>query len=535
MEDIKRSSARFAGKKAEEPFPSKGIQQKKNRILIADDSDMNRAILADMLEEEYEILEARNGVEAIACLRGQGADIDLVLLDIVMPEMDGFGVLKAMNQSGLIEDIPVIMISSEDAPDAVERAYEMGVVDYIRRPFDTLVVHRRVVNTIMLYAKQKRLVGLVADQIYEREKSGSLMIAILSHIVEFRNGESGFHVLHINAMTDILLRQLVKITDRYSLTQADINLISTASALHDIGKISIPGRILNKPGRLTPEEFEIMKTHSSVGAQMLRDLPFYQNEPLIRVSYEICRWHHERYDGRGYPDGLVGEQIPISAQIVALADVYDALTSERVYKKAFDHDTAIRMILGGECGAFNPLLLECLVQAADTVRDGLGLLSPQQTSQREMSNVVEELKLYKELSSSERIIQRLEYERMKNDFLVHDTEDLVFEYMSDTGMVTFSDVGARKLGLKEVTVVPEKEPALRALMNEREHARLTKSMDEASPEQPVGACELTLRIGGRDCPARLSYKVIYSPGQEGRRLGIIGKFHLEREADNDGN
>ncbi|MDO5377808.1 MAG: response regulator [Clostridia bacterium] len=530
MEDIKHSAARLS--ETEGPFSSRGLPKKK-RILIADDSDMNRAILADMLEEEYEIVEARNGVEAIACLRRQGTDIDLVLLDIVMPEMDGFDVLKAMNQSGLIEDVPVIMISSEDEPDAVERAYEMGVVDYIRRPFDALFVHRRVVNTIMLYGKQKRLAGMVADQIYEREKSGSLMIAILSHIVEFRNGESGFHVLHINAMTDILLRQLVKITDRYPLTQADINLISTASALHDIGKISIPGRILNKPGRLTPEEFEIMKTHSSVGAQMLRELPFYQNEPLIRVSYEICRWHHERYDGRGYPDGLVGEQIPISAQIVALADVYDALTGERVYKKAFDHDTAIRMILGGECGAFNPLLLECLMQVADTVRDGLGLISLQQTSKREMSSVVEELELYKELSSSERIFEQMEYERTKSDFLMHSSDDPVFEYMSDTGMITFSDAGARLFGLRELTVMPDKEPSLLALMSEEERARVVRAIGETAPDQPEGTCALLLNIGGRRRPARLSYRAVHSSGHEGRLTGVIGKIHLEKQEADD--
>jgi len=508
-----------------------GEAQKKKRILIADDSDMNRAILADMLEEEYDIVEACDGVEALACLRQQGTAIDLVLLDIVMPNLDGFGVLRAMNRSGLIEDIPVIMISSEDAPDAVERAYELGVVDYIRRPFDTLVVHRRVVNMIMLYTKQKRLVGLVADQVYEREKSGSLMIAILSHIVEFRNGESGCHVKHINALTDILLRQLVKMTDRYPLTQSDINLISTASALHDIGKISIPSEILNKPGRLTREEFEIMKTHSSVGAEMLRNLPSYQDEPLIRVSYEICRWHHERYDGRGYPDGLVGEQIPISAQIVALADVYDALTSERVYKKAFDHDTAIRMILNGECGTFNPLLLECLVQAADSVRDGLDLVASRQAGEREMNSVIEELSNYQEVSVSERVFKQLEYERVKNEFLLRDAEDAFFEYACDTGTVTFSDAGAKTFGVKEIIVMPEKERTLLGLADEAERERVNGLIRAATPEQPEGTCTLTMRVGGKERLARLSYRAMYLPGQEGTLAGVIGKIHLDKRED----
>ena len=210
----------------------------------------------------------------------------------------------------------------------------MGVTDYISRPFDALVVHRRVVNTIMLYAKQKKLVGMVADQIYEKEKSNRLLISILSHIVEFRNGESGLHVLHIQNITQLLLRQLMQMTDQYHLSSEDISLISTAAALHDIGKIAIPSEILNKPGRLTAEEFEIMKTHSTIGASMLEQLPLREEEPLVKIAYQICRWHHERYDGCGYPDKLQGEEIPIAAQIVALADVYDALTSERVYKKS---------------------------------------------------------------------------------------------------------------------------------------------------------------------------------------------------------
>lgn len=506
--------------------------QKKQRILIADDSDMNRAILSDMLEEEYEILEACDGAEALACLAQKRTAIDLLLLDIVMPKLDGFGVLEAMKRNGLIEEVPVIMISSEDAASTVERAYEMGVVDYISRPFDALIVHRRVVNTIMLYAKQKRLAEMVADQIYERERSGSMMIAILSHIVEFRNGESGFHVLHINAMVDILLHQLVKMTDRYPLSQADINLISTASALHDIGKISIPSEILNKPGRLTREEFEVMKTHSVVGEQMLRALPFYKDEPLLRVSCEICRWHHERYDGRGYPDGLVGEQIPISAQIVALADVYDALTSERVYKKAFDHDTAIRMICNGECGAFNPLLIECLLQVADTVRDGLGLISVQQTSKREVSTVMEELKFYKEFSALERVFQQSEYERQKNEFLMDNSADPVFEYVRNTGMVAFSGAGAKRFGLKKLAAVSGQEPSLLELMDEEERARVTRIIAQTPAEEPEGTCTVTLRIGGRERPATIVYRMIFASEPEEGLTGVIGRIHLEDREEN---
>lgn len=307
----------------------------KQRILIVDDSEMNRAILADMLGEGYEILEAENGLEAVAYLKKLTTNIDLLLLDIMMPLMDGFEVLAVMNKYHMISDIPVIMISAESASSYVERAYEMGVTDYISRPFNALVVQKRVENTLMLYAKQKRLVHMVADQIYEKEKNNDMMINILSHMVEFRNGESGLHILHIHTMTEILLRQLCSKTDLYGLTREDIDRISTASALHDVGKISVPDSILNKPGRLTDEEFQIMKSHSVIGAQMLSQLPVYKDEPFIQTAYEICRWHHERYDGKGYPDGLKGDEIPISAQIVSLADVYDALPASVAIKRHF--------------------------------------------------------------------------------------------------------------------------------------------------------------------------------------------------------
>ncbi len=232
---------------------------------------------------------------------------------------------------------------------------------------------------MFLYARQQRLEKIIVEQFYEQEKNNKLMISILSHIVEFRNGESGLHILHVNTITKYLLKQLVQHTDQYSLSNADISLISTASALHDIGKISISDAILNKPGRLTEEEFEVIKTHSMVGANMLLDLPIEQQEaPLVKVASEICRWHHERYDGNGYPDGLKGEEIPIAAQVVALADVYDALTSERCYKKAHSHEEALKMILEGQCGAFNPSLLLCLQEIADTLESELMEVSPEQ-------------------------------------------------------------------------------------------------------------------------------------------------------------
>ena len=338
----------------------------KQKILIADDSEMNRALLAEILKEQYDVAEAENGAEAISLLSKQRADFSLLLLDIMMPEMDGLEVLACINKYHWNDTLAVIMISADDSPANIKRAYDLGAFDYISRPFDLTIVQRRISNTMFLYARQQRLEKIIAEQLQEQEKNNELMISILSHIVEFRNGESGLHILRVNTITKYLLKQLVQRTDQYFLSKADISLISTASALHDIGKISIPDTILNKPGRLTAEEFEIIKTHAMVGADMLSDLPIEQQEaPLVKVASEICRWHHERYDGNGYPDGLKGEEIPIAAQVVALADVYDALTSERCYKKAYSHEESLKMILEGQCGAFNPALLLCLEEIAD--------------------------------------------------------------------------------------------------------------------------------------------------------------------------
>ena len=345
----------------------------KQKILIVDDSEMNRALLVDILDEQYDVAEAENGMEAISLLSRQRADFSLLLLDIMMPEMDGFEVLSCINKYHWNDTLAVIMISADDSPANIKRAYDLGAFDYISRPFDSTIVQRRISNTMLLYARQQRLEKIIAEQFHEQEKNNKLMISILSHIVEFRNGESGLHILHVNTITKYLLKQLVQSTDQYPLSKADISLISTASALHDIGKISISDAILNKPGRLTADEFEVMKTHSVIGADMLSDLPIEQKEvPLVKVASEICRWHHERYDGSGYPDGLKGEQIPIAAQVVALADVYDALTSERCYKKAYSHSKALEMIFEGRCGAFNPTLLQCLLEISDTLESELG-------------------------------------------------------------------------------------------------------------------------------------------------------------------
>ena len=347
------------------------LLQNKSQILLVDDSKMNRMMLKEILGGDYSILEAENGQECLEKMQAEAGNIALVLLDINMPVMDGFEVLKAMNANHTIEDTPVIMISSEDSDAAIRRSYELGASDYVNRPFDARIVYRRVTNTIKLYAKQRRLVQMVSDQIRARENNTDTLVGVLSHIVEFRNGESGAHVRHIRIITELLLHRLLEISSNYAITAEQQDLIPLASALHDIGKIGIDEKILNKPGKLTPEEFKVIQTHSMLGAKMLHDLDGFAEQPLLQTAYEIARWHHERWDGRGYPDGLKGDEIPISAQLVSLADVYDALTSERCYKKAFSHEKAVQMILNGECGAFNPLLLQCLTDVQADLKEEL--------------------------------------------------------------------------------------------------------------------------------------------------------------------
>ncbi|MCI8811725.1 MAG: diguanylate cyclase [Oscillibacter sp.] len=498
-------------------------QTRKEKILIVDDSELNRAILADMLGEEYDIVEAENGLEGVAILQKMGLELSLVLLDIVMPEMDGFGVLDTMNQNHWIDDIPVIMISAENGSRHIERAYELGVTDFIARPFDALIVHRRVVNTILLYAKQKKLVGMVADQIYEKERQGNLMIDILSHIVEFRNGESGLHVLHVRSLTELLLRRLSQKTDRYRLTPAEITIITTASALHDIGKIAIDENILNKPGRLTDEEFAIMKTHTTVGAEMLENLPIHQHDPLVNVAYQICRWHHERYDGRGYPDGLKGDSIPISAQVVALADVYDALTSVRVYKPPFPHEEAVQMILDGKCGTFNPLLLECLQENAEVIRSGLAADSQAQRDQREMRNIAQEMHRHEELAASERTLQLLEHERMKYSFFAAMTQEIQFEYTASPAMVTISAWGAEKLGLGETVMDPLHNESALALMDPEWIQGLSNALHSTCPDQPVVTYDCQLNLNGEKRWFRIVARATWSADEPARYTGAIGK------------
>lgn len=522
----------------------------KQTILIVDDHPMNRALLTDMLSAEFNILEASNGVDALTELHQHGTGIALVLLDIVMPQMDGLEVLAAMNAHGWIQDIPVIMVSSETSATVVQRAYDLGATDFIDRPFDTSIVWHRVTNTLMLCAKQKALEDMVERQIIERERSVSQMISILSQIVEFRNGESGLHVLHVNTMTELLLRQVAKKSCRHQLTPADIEAITMASSLHDIGKISIPEEVLNKPGRLTDEEFALMKQHALAGAEMLYALPDYGTEPFLQTAAEICRWHHERYDGRGYPDGLAGDDIPLSAQVVALADVYDALTSQRVYKDAYPHEQAMQMILNGECGAFDPFLLECLQDIEDEVQRQMASPSPRV---RPLAGARPALASPSAAAFADagpapsgRTLDLLEYERMKFDFFAKMSNEILFEYTADPPLLMMSAWGTDPLGLPEAMLDPASSPQLQEMVGADNLAMFQEAIHATTPDEPICQFDFQATVQGEPRWFHLAVRARWEESEDGLALcGWIGKLvdvhesrkhmsELERRATHDG-
>lgn len=501
-----------------------GKQQKK-KILIADDSPMNRALLLEMLEDQFEILEAENGKVAVELLSEHRQELSLVLLDILMPEMDGFEVLAVMNKYHWIEEMPVIIISAETSPSYIDRAYDFGAMDFISRPFNLAVVRRRVENTLLLFAKERKLTNIVTEQIFKNKQSSRLMISVLAQIVEFRNGESGLHVLHINTITSLLLQQLRQKENRYGLDREKSERITTASTLHDIGKISIPEEILNKPGKLTSEEFEMMKTHSMIGAKMLSGLSEKQREdPLIQTAYEICRWHHERYDGRGYPDGLKGEEIPISAQVVSLADVYDALTSERCYKKAFSHEAALEMILQGQCGAFHPMLLECLREISESLKVELAVNSDHREEEEDLRNVADQLHDYG-LLSSERMADQEYFERQKVRFFSDTSEEIFFVYTASPPMLTLNKYGARRLGLEELLTEPLQEEKAEKWLGQG-RALFREKMAAASPENPDFGFSSTVSIDGQ--PQGCDYEC-HTVWTSSGCYGAIGKLLLKRK------
>lgn len=493
----------------------------KQKILIVDDSEINRAMLKEILGEGYEYLEAENGLRAIEILRRR-TDIALVLLDLIMPEMDGFDVLRVMQCYAWQEEIPVIVISAAEDTRSVERAYDMGVADYIRRPFERVMVLRRVKNALMLYAKQKRLTRLVTDQVYEKEHNGVLMISILSHVVEFRNSESGQHVLHIRTLTDLLLHQLVQKTDRYQLDESDISLISTASALHDIGKIMIPEEILNKPGRLTEEEYAAIKTHTTEGARILKGLAIGQDEPLVKVAHAICRWHHERWDGGGYPDRLKGDEIPIAAQVVALADVYDALTSERCYKQSYSHEKAVDMILHGECGSFNPLLMECLKKSSELLRTELQRSEYDRGFRHETRRLSEEILHREALPREDRAQRLLDLERERTAFYAEQRGGIQFDYDILSGSVTV--VNRYEDPVNRTQKLDFDKGMGLTFLSGKDRRKLLDAIADATPEEPDAAFSVLIAVDQEYRLHRLVMHTMWSRAGVRHCVSVVGQI-----------
>ena len=493
---------------------------KRQKILIVDDAKFNREILKEILGETYDYLEAENGNQAIQIM-GENPGIDLMLLDINMPQRDGFEVLKWMKQSLCIEETPVIMISSEESVDTMRKAYEMGITDYITRPFDAVIVKKRVQNTLDLYANQKRLVNVVVDQIYEKEENNNIMIRILSNVLGSRNSESSEHILHIRTATEMILRQLIKTTDAYHLTETNIAIITTASSLHDIGKIRIPEEILNKPGRLTDEEFKIMKTHSELGAAIIRDMHFLQDNPLVHTAWEICRWHHERWDGKGYPDGLKGEEIPISAQVVSIVDVYDALTSERCYKKAFDHDTAIKMILDGQCGQFNPILLKCLKELSLQFSKMISKETDDNKHYYEAQRLSNEILSEKSLPNQNYSQNIVKIMQEKIDFFKLNSGKNSIEYNAISGQLTI-------INEKQQILCQRDDPkfdifnVFEVSMEDVQHIKFL--LNQTSVQNKEISLQIKAKVENDRQMYRLKLHTLWSPLKKDGYIGIVGYF-----------
>ena len=494
--------------------------EERQKILIVDDSKFNQELLMEILGENYQYIVASDGLEAISILQKDWT-IDLMLLDINMPKMNGFEVLEYMNKYQWIEEFPIIVISAEEETSIIEKAYNLGVVEYIQRPFDAFIIKRRGMNTLVLYANQKRLTNVVVNQVYEKEENNKIMIGILSNVVGTYNKESKEHILHIRIATQMLLRRLVEKTDAYPLTESDITLIATASSLHDIGKVGISKDILNKPAKLTDEEYRIMKTHTLLGAKMIRSMEYPNDNPLVQMAYEICRWHHERFDGKGYPDGLKGEEIPISAQVVSIVDVYDALTSERCYKKAFDHDTAIQMILDGQCGQFNPILLKCLKELSTQLSKMSGKEMDDNKHYHEIQRLSNEILRDKSLPNQIYSQSLVKVMQEKIDFFKSNSGKNSIDYNAVSGQLTILNGEHQILCqrdnlnfnlFKEFGVNEEDVQCIRVLLH------------QTSVQNKEISATIKATVENNSQMYRMKLHTLWSPLKKDGYIGIIGYF-----------
>lgn len=499
----------------------------RKRVLIADDAELNRAILSNILSDQFDVVEAKNGAEALDIISDKRNGISILLLDILMPEMDGFTVLEHMRKRGYLDYIPVIIISSESTANSVDKAYELGATEFITKPFNPAVVRHRVMNNIKLFNRQQALMQVVTDKVYERNRYADMMINILSTVMEVKNGESGLHILHINTITRILAENLLTMTDKYVYTFEDIQLISNASSLHDIGKMAIPDEIINKPGKLTDEEFAIMKTHSEKGAKLIESLIEYKDEALVKYAYDICLYHHERYDGRGYPCGLKGEEIPIWAQIVSVADVFDALISERVYKAAYTPEKALDMICGGECGEFNPLIIQCLLKSKDQIIDALSRASAAEKWEEKVRAVQGDLEKIRTDGFAGKTLKKYSVEMSKHKYFVTLSDGVLFEYnVMDNEVIVYANP---KLGVKKDIVFDS---------NDREQAskyfympafdRAQELLHNSTAENPEVVFDYERDMGDSVIVYTVHMLSIFSQDKKSR-LAVVGKINIKRK------
>lgn len=438
----------------------------KNTILIIDDSAINRAILSDILSDKYQILEAENGAVGLEQIEKNLGRICTILLDYTMPVMNGIEVLEVLKKRKIVEQIPIIIISSEEDSNIIENSFELGAQDYIMRPFVDCIVKRRVANIIVLFEEKRKLYEKVITQISETNKSKDLMVSILSHIVEYRNAESGLHVEHVKMITESILRTLKQLdSEKYNFSNEQIDLIANASALHDIGKIGIPEEILNKPGRLTDDEFAVIKTHSKLGCDIIDKIVDYKEEPLVKYSRDICLYHHEKWDGRGYPCGLKGNEIPIWAQAVSLADCYDALTAERCYKKAFTPEVATEMLLNGECGQFNPDIMEALKSCKDKLKEIVkSTTMNKMTSEERVAQSVE--MFFNGFNTANEEISKIEMQRNRLSFLASLSEEIIMDYDVEERTIYVDEYGKNRFKIPAKIPYPEKNERVIAALGQ---------------------------------------------------------------------
>ncbi len=498
-----------------------GIRKK---ILIVDDFEVNRKMLVNMLRDEYEIFEARNGIDALSVIGDNVNALSLVLLDTVMPGLDGIGVLRQMKRNGWINKIPVIMISAQNELTYAEQAFSLGASEFVRSPFNTFLVRRRVANTLLLHKKPGKYVEVDTEKFNKTEKPSCIMSEAYRHIVEFRHSESAGHVRHVRILTKIFLNCLSQGDYPYHFDSLDIFVISLASSLHDIGKIAIQDEILSKADALTDEEYAIIKTHPEIGEKMLNDLNAGSESLFVKYARQICRWHHERYDGGGYPDGLKGDDIPIAAQVVALADVYDALISDRAYKKPITHSEAVSMIIDGRCGAFNPLLIKCLSEVQDQIEN---LLKNEENDvYKEILDSqygIEKILGSSDVSGTETRFNNKSGPWSKNDYFASLTNEIQFDYKFSTSSLRLSHFGAQILGVDETVANPFENDKIRIMLGVDNIRGIGAEIANTTSSQPEAIYICEVNIGGEKRWTRIYLRSIWSEDDPQEITGIIGK------------